>query len=247
MHKTNVMFETCDAQVGYQSRRVTLGPEHDLVLDFIENGLTGKGYSFRFDQCAIFVEPRIDSGFPDIVLAEFKNGFYSHWSSARNELTSSELKMLTVLYALKSADYDAIRANMRLSPSAVAKSLELLYDADLIERDRNERKWRPLPLDETFGIKRLIAIEAKTCNNQEVLNQAALNRWFASESYALTPNSPDATFIERAKHAGIGMVSATRRNVYRRCVKPRQYALPSSYASWQFNEWIGRRLSKEGT
>jgi len=245
--KTNeVIFEACDARIGYQSRKVTLGPEYDLVRDFLRTGLDGTGYSFHSDQLAIFIEPRIDSGFPDIVLAEFRSGFYDHWTDARNELTSNELKMLSLLYSLKSADFGKVRTSMRLSSSAVAKSLELLYDAELIERDRSERKWRPLPLDETFGIRRLIAVEAKVCNNQEVLNQAALNRWFASESYALTPNKPDATFVERAKRAGVGMVSATRQKTFRRCVKPQRFALPSSYASWQFNEWIGRRLSSGG-
>ncbi len=241
-----VVFEACDARIGYQSRKVTLGPEHDLVKDFLRNGLDGNGYSFHSDQLAIFIEPRIDSGFPDIVLAEFQPEFYDRWTDARNELTSNELKMLSLLYSLKAADFSKVRSAMRLCPSSIVKSLEMLYDAELIERDRVERKWKPLSLDETFGIKRLIAVEAKVCNNQEVLNQAALNRWFASESYALTPNKPDAIFVERAKRAGVGMVSVTRQKTFRRCVKPRQFALPSSYASWQFNEWIGRRLSSEG-
>ena len=245
MKTSEVVFATCDAQIGYQSRRITLGPEYDLVRAFLQSGLDGSGYSFHFDQLAVFIEPRIDSGFPDIVLAEFRPGFYDRWVDARSELTSSELKMLSLLYSLKAADFSRVRAAMRLSASSVAKSLELLYDAELIERDRFARKWKPLPLTETFGIKRLIAVEAKVCNNYEVLSQAALNRWFASESYALTPNKPNAMFVERAKRAGVGMVSLTRQKTFRRCVKSRRFALPSSYASWQFNEWIGRRLSAE--
>lgn len=244
--KIEVIFAACDARIGYQSRKVTLGPEYDLVKNFIHNGLDGNGYSFRSDQLAIFIEPRIDSGFPDIVLAEFRAGFYDCWKEARNELTCNELKMLSLLYSLGAVDFNMLRSVMRISPVSAAESLELLYDAELIERDRGMRKWRPLPINKTFGIKRLIAVEAKICNSQDVLNQAALNRWFASESYALTPTKPDTAFVERARRAGIGMVSATRQKTFRRCVKPRQLALPSGYASWQFNEWIGRRLSAEG-
>lgn len=246
MEKREITFKVCDARIGYQSRKVTLGPEHDLVSDFLRNGLDGAGYSFHSDQLAIFIEPRIDSGFPDIVLAEFRLGFYNHWTDARNGLTSNELKMLSLLYSLGEADFDMVRSTMRISSASVAKSLELLYDAELIERDRVKRKWKPLPINETFGIKRLVAVEAKVCNNQDVLEQAALNRWFASESYALTPTKPDAAFVERAKRVGVGIVSVTRQRTFRRCVKPRQFALPSSYASWQFNEWIGRRLSADG-
>lgn len=246
MKNNEVIFAACDARIGYQSRKVTLGPEYDLVRDFLRNGLDGNGYSFRSNQLAIFIEPRIDSGFPDIVLAEFQKGFYDCWKEARNELTSNELKVLSLLYSLGAADFNMVRSAMRVCPASAAKSLELLFDAELIERDRVMRKWKPLPLNETFGIKRLIAVEAKVCNRQDVLDQAALNRWFASESYALTPTKPDTAFVERAKRAGVGMVSVTRQRTFRRCVKPRQFALPSSYASWQFNEWIGRRLSAEG-
>lgn len=246
METKEVIFETCDTRIGYQSRKITLGPEYELVRDFLRDGLDGHGYSFHSEQLAIFIEPHIDSGFPDVVLAEFQSRFYDRWTDARNDLTSNELKMLSLLYSIKAADFNQVRSAMRLCPSTIAKSLEMLYDAGLIERDRFKRKWKPLPLEETFGLKRLIAVEAKVCNNQEVLNQAALNRWFASESYALTPNKPDATFVERARRAGVGMVSVTRRKSFRRRVKPKQLALPLSYASWQFNEWIGRRLSAEG-
>ena len=241
--QSEIVFSVCDAQIGYQTRKVTPGPEHDLVADFIQNGLNGQGYSFRTGRLAVFVEPRIASGFPDLVLAEFKPGFYERWTDARNLLTSRELKMLSFLYSVNGADSKTIRKLMNETAANSQDSLELLFDAELIDRDRSSRCWRPLPLDKTYGIKRLIAIEAKVCNNAEVLEQASLNRWFASESYALTPTSPDSAFAARARRAGVGVVVATGERSYRQRLKPRQFGLPSSHASWQFNEWIGRRLS----
>ena len=64
-----VQFATCNATIGYQARKVTLGPESDLVRTFLENGLDGEGYSFTSERMAIFIEPKIESGFPDIVIA----------------------------------------------------------------------------------------------------------------------------------------------------------------------------------
>ena len=241
-----IVFGVSDAGIGYQTRRVTPGPERDLIIDFLRNGLVGRGYSFRSGQMAIFVEPQLDSGFPDLVFAEFNPGFYDSWREARNQLTSRELKMLSFLYSLKGADSTTIRKLSGMSAVELQNSLEMLFDAALIDRDRNSRCWRPLPLDQTYGIKRLIAVEAKVCNNADVLEQASLNRWFASESYALTPVSPDASFAERARRAGVGMVIATNRREYRQRLKSRRFVLPSSHASWQFNEWIGRRLAKAG-
>lgn len=244
MKRQPVCFTMCDESIGYQTRKMTLGPEADLVKAFLKSGLEGKGYSFTSAQMAIFIEPKIDSGFPDIVLAEFKKGFFDAWKDARNELKSADLKLLSYLYSVDGANMRGIREAMRISALAVEKSIELLVDADLVNRDRVSRGWKPRPLSETFGISRLIAVEAKVCNNEEVLEQASRNRWFASESWALTPVSPRQDFLSRARNAGIGMVAGTNRTSFRQYSKPRKYGLPSSYVSWQFNEWIGRKISK---
>jgi len=247
MKKQTIRFESCDSRIGYQARKVTLGPESDLVKAFLDSGLEGKDYSFTSDRMAIFIEPKIESGFPDVVIAKFKPGFYDQWTNARNLLTSDELRMLSFLYSCEGADYNTIRTSMNLNSVVAANSIELLFDANLIDRDRESRRWRPKPLDQTYGITSLVAIEAKTCNNSEVLEQASLNRWFASESYTLTPVAPTTAFKSRARRAGVGMVSATRDNRFCRCLSARRFELPSSYASWHFNEWIGRRLTTGST
>lgn len=243
MKSQTLEFKVCDSSIGYHARKVTLGPESDLVKAFLESGLEGKGYSFTSERMAIFIEPKIESGFPDVVIAKFKPGFYDQWPKARNLLTSNELRMLSFLYSCQGADYDKIRASMHLNSVSAANSIELLFDANLIDRNRESRIWEPKSLEQTYGITSLVAIEAKTCNNSEVLEQASLNRWFASESYTLTPVAPTTEFKLRARRAGVGMVSATRDNRFHRCLCAKQYELPSSYASWHFNEWIGRRLT----
>lgn len=237
-------FKVCDSSIGYHARKVTLGPESDLVKAFLESGLEGKGYSFASERMAIFIEPKIDSGFPDIVLAEYKPGFFDKWRDARNEIKSDQLKMLSFLHSVGGANIRKIRESMRISAAIAENSIELLADADLIDRDKVSRCWMARPLTETFGISRLVAVEAKVCNNEDVLEQASRNRWFASESWALSPVSPRKEFLCRVRKAGIGMVAATGRRSFRQYVKPHKFDLPSSYVSWQFNEWIGRKLSR---
>lgn len=246
MKSQTLEFKVCDSSIGYHARKVTLGPESDLVKAFLENGLEGKGYSFASERMAVFIEPKIDSGFPDIVLAEYNHSFFDIWNDARNELSCDELRMLSYLYSVEGADFSKIRGAMRVNAVSAAHSLELLIDADLIDRDLRSRVWRPRPLDEAFGVKRLIAIEAKVRNNDVVLEQASLNRWFASESYALTPVAPQREFKDRAHRVGVGMVTVAKDRTFRKCVGARRFLLPSSYASWQFNEWIGRRLASGG-
>jgi len=246
MKNRRIVFSSSDPDIGYCARKITLGPESDLVKGFLANGLVGKGYSFQSNQMAVFVEPHIDSGFPDVVLAEFKPGFYDHWPEARNELTGEDLRLLSFLYSRGGADFNVMQMSLRGGSAVLARSLELLVDSGLIDRDRESRCWRPRPIDETYGITRLVAIEAKVCNSENVLEQAALNQWFASESYALTPVMPAGAFAERARRAGVGMVAAMEGKPFRRCIAPRRFRLPSSHASWQFNEWLGRRINIGG-
>ena len=244
MKSQTLEFKVCDSSIGYHARKVTLGPESDLVKAFLESGLEGKGYSFASERMPIFIEPKIDSGFPDIVLAEYKPGFFDKWRDARNEINSDQLKMLSFLHSVGGANIRKIRDLMRISAAIAENSIELLADADLIDRDKVSRCWKARPLTETFGISRLVAVEAKVCNNEDVLEQASRNRWFASESWALSPVSPRKEFLCRAREAGIGMVAATDRRSFRQYVKPHKFDLPSSYVSWQFNEWIGRKISR---
>lgn len=244
MKKQQLKFSACDSSIGYYARKVTLGPESGLVKDFLESGLEGRGYSFVSEHMAIFIEPKIDSGFPDVVLAEYNPGFFDMWRDARNEIKSDQLKMLSFLHFAGGANIRKIRDAMRISAAIAENSIELLADADLVDRDKVSRCWKPRPLSETFGISRLVAIEAKVCNNEDVLEQASRNRWFASESWALSPVSPRCEFRDRALRVGVGMVTAAKGRTFRKCVGARRFSLPSGYVSWQFNEWIGRKISK---
>ena len=80
-----------------------------------------------------------------------------------------------------------------------------------------------------------------------VFRQANVNRWFASESCVLSPvSNPSVRVITKAQKKGIGIYSMPSGLCAKIIQKPeRSGGLPVSYASWMFNEWIGRQLLRK--
>ena len=105
---------------------------------------------------------------------------------------------------------------------------------------------RPSSIKKVYGIRKIKAIEAKISDWNNVFQQALMNRLFASESYVLTPVSkPSTPIFEHAKQNGIGIFSLPQGEKFKTKWKPKLTSgLPVSYASWLFNEWIGRRLAQ---
>ena len=116
-------------------------------------------------------------------------------------------------------------------------------DANIIIRKK--QKWQPVPINQSYGITALHTIEAKVGKWDDVLKQAFLNKWFASESYVMLPIvKPSEQNIIRANSQGIGVLALTGNKKHiRQYSKAQKNSIPTSYASWLFNEWIGRKLS----
>jgi hypothetical protein len=120
--------------------------------------------------------------------------------------------------------------------------IDRLVVAGLAELDGSNARLRPL--HQVFALRAVIAIEAKVDKWQQVLGQARLNRWFASESYALVPSAnKKKRLIDAAFTAGVGVWSLSNGDCEQ--VMPPHYAtrFPASYGTWLFNEWI-RDLDK---
>jgi hypothetical protein len=121
-------------------------------------------------------------------------------------------------------------------------SLERLYEAGIAKPKRDI--WTLKPIREIFAVQQLIAVEAKVTEWRAGLDQAWLNTWFASDSYLLLPHIPRGSqVLERAKTIGVGVCTDKEQVVAPTC-RPK---LPASYASWLFNEWIGRIPTLAGT
>lgn len=74
------------------------------------------------------------------------------------------------------------------------------------------------------------------------IRQAWANKWFASESYVLTPRlCGSKEIIKGLGDLGLGLYSIHGGKL-EQIQAARRVQLPHSYASWVFNEWVGRQI-----
>ncbi|MBC2191260.1 hypothetical protein HCB44_03060 [Listeria sp. FSL L7-0229] len=238
MRTTSFFYEN-NKRIGLKTRTNTYGKEYDLVWEFISY-YEKKFYRYnKNNKLAVFVEPQIESTFPDIVLASYNEALYDKWSTTRNLLTAQELKILSILINKRNCDGEYF---IRLGYDAkqVLKSLEHLLDCGLIKR--TSRAWQVEPTSSFFGIKQLTAIEAKFSDVRSLYEQTLLNTWFASESYALLPvKQPQNSTRELFHKNGLGLY--TKPDSFKKVLNAQKKGLPTSYISLQFNEWIGKSLN----
>lgn len=216
----------------YTSRRPTRGPELELVNGYVRDclPLPPKGQART-----VFIEPRLDSGFPDVVVVYWHLGTASRWRETRVNLSMADIRVLHYLVYSGNTSTDRLRL---LFKRGVSGTLDRLLEADLVKNVGSA--WRALPLRQIFAIRRLIAIEAKVNAWRPGLSQALQNTWFASESYLLLPQIPKrSTLLEEALCFGLGVVTADR-PLHQAETPARTEELPKSYASWLFNEWAWR-------
>jgi len=237
---TNITsFQDGEERIGLSARRTRSGAEWELVQRFIQH-IETLFYEPNLD-LAVFYEPRIDTGFPDVVIAQYDTTvFNKHWSSTRFHLQVKELKLLQHLYRAGSNNSEQIAEDLGLKPRELNRRLEQLTTAGLVIQTNH--LWKPVNIEQVYGIKQLIAVEAKISGWQRVIMQAHANTWFASKSYVLSPvRKPMAKALVEAERWGLGVYLHPGQEV-QEAVSPRRGALPACHASWLFNEWIGRRL-----
>jgi hypothetical protein len=218
---------------GLRFRSTRKGPESDMVLSFIDN-LDIK--TPRGCNVTLFQEPKLDSGFPDIVMVIWNQAVTEKWNPMRLHLQSTDIRVLHYLTTIGSSEKTEIE---RFFGSKVASSLNNLEAADMIRQTRNRYVARPL--SKLYAARKIIAVEAKISQWRGALDQAFTNRWFASESAVLLPKISTSTgLLSRAKSLGIEVWSMD--DAY--CIDRRNCSItpPMSYASWLFNEWVWRAL-----
>jgi len=235
-------FKNSDPGIGISTRTQIDGPESVLLNEFVEQYVGQLGTLKR--HYALFYEPLLPTGYPDLVIVTYKPHKYESWTDERAKLGVLELKVLHHLYFVGSSTSTLMEQQLGLESRLLLRSLERLMDASIVRRAKQQ--WLPKPMSVSYGISNIKTIEAKISDWRGVFSQANMNRWFSSESCVLSPVSkPSKQVINNAKANGIGiyaMPSGTRAKTIQ---KPeRSSGLPVSYASWLFNEWIGRQLSK---
>ncbi len=92
-----LLFYGSNLDIGYIARTNTLGKEFDMVTRYIDD-LKHKYSKFKTKKAAIFVEPQIDTGYPDIVVVEYYTLPQGNWVSTRESLNSVDYKILFYIH-----------------------------------------------------------------------------------------------------------------------------------------------------
>ena len=238
-----MFFSESIPEIGLKARKSIEGSEYKLVENFVEFKVTKfERMKNRKINLAIFSEPLIETGFPDIVIAEYDPNTFEKWSSNRSKLGLADLKVLNHIIYIGETQGLEIQQQLGIESKLLLTVIEKLLDAGLIIRQAN--KWKAKRLKDIYGIKRLVAIEAKMSNWGGVFGQAQLNKWFASESYTLSPVAqPTDKIVKRSEELGVGIYVSNSKGIKKIRTSP-VTPLPACYGSLLFNEWIGRRLNK---
>lgn len=234
-----IVFDKSMPQIGLFSRTVTPGDEYNMVLDFISFYCKKFLRDNQRNNLAVFIEPKVASGFPDVVFASYSPSIIDTWTEQRKKINVSDLKILFCLLQTSGMKGESIISLLKMPEKQTLCSLEKLLDANLITYKRN--LWRPSNLHFIFSIKKLVSVEAKVSDISKVVEQSFINTWFASHSYALISASrPQSETIKTFSQCGIGLYCIDKN--FKKIIDAQPLGLPLSYQSLLFNEWIGNRL-----
>lgn len=227
--------------LGINSRPITKGEEFDMVSEFINF----KKECFKpttQKQMAIFIETKINGAYPDVIFTEYDPRFYEQWNGKRNKLSTTDLKLLHFIFSKRNVTSQRIIKELSIQYKTLLQSLEALIDAQLI--DRKDGCWIVPNRNEVFGVKRIEAVEAKISKWDKVVQQAIVNKTFASESFVLSKRKrePDTEVVEKFSSFGIGiyLYDDKQFSCYAQASHNR---FPSNYNSIYLNECIGRILN----
>lgn len=226
----HVDSDSGNSDLGARFRRTRPGPELDLIDSFLR---AMPLHIPRGCRATVFREPRLESGFPDLVIVVWREEVTRGWRSEREFLEARDLRLMHFLHHTRRAREDELVACFGRRATG---SIKRLFDAAMIRPVGTS--WTPCSLRSSFAASKIIAVEAKIDKWTEVLNQAHLNTWFASKSYVLVPKPPSGPQLAAARRLGIGVCSLNDREV--REVASESTRLPRSYASWVLNDWAWR-------
>lgn len=238
-----IIFNSSCNDIGYIARTNTVGKEFDMVKRYI-NFLLQKYSKMKTKKAAIFVEPQLETGYPDIVVVEYYSMPNLSWNKYRNSLGSTDLKILFYVQNNKNLSVEKISNTLGFSLDTVKKSVRRLSSCGLIYLSKHKTYVRNVRLNKYCRVHKVIAIEAKIDKWNEAIRQANNNIWFSTESYVLmNKDSCSSTITETCQNLGIGIILVNGK--IETILKSSKRSFPVSYASLQFNEWILRNMNKK--
>jgi hypothetical protein len=186
-------------------------------------------------------EPFTGLGYADLVCIVWEKNSYSNWNIDRNNLLINDVKILHHLYMVKKYKTPLeLETELGFSPKRIFSSLSRLFDAGLI-LSGSGNKYKIRKKSDIFHIKRIISIEAKLRDWHRALYQTINNFYYSSESYTLFPeNHISDRMIKKYDQFNVGIISFNESSYILK--RSKKNTIPSTFNSWLFNEYIGRKL-----
>ncbi len=208
------------------------GPELTLLQEALKRGLPIGG-----GEAIYFREPRLPTGFPDLVAVYSKQSSFT-LSPSRLKLDVCHLRLLYHIHCVGNASVEGLVNALMWKTRDLTTRIVELEESNLVHiRGKNIR---PKALNEVFAASKIVALEAKIDHWQKALSQAVANTWFASQSYILLPKGRGALRAATvAQQFGVGVLVFDGLRTTR-LVRSSKLDIPSSYGSWLINEWAIR-------
>lgn len=237
------IFNHSIPQIGYVARTITQGEEFELVNSYI-NYLLEKYKNLKQKKVAIFIEPQIDTGYPDLVVVEYYPINNFSWKHGRENLSVTDLKILFYIQTQKHTSINKINKILGFPINTIEKTINILLEYGLIHVSKTKVFVSNVPLSSFCRIHKIISIEAKIDKWSEAIRQASNNIWFSTESYILLKKETcKPEIVQSCKKHGIGIVLLNG-NI-RLEIKAEKRQFPVSYASLYFNEILLRKENLE--
>ena len=232
------IFSHSIPEISYIARTSTKGDEIDMVNLYIKY-LVEKYSGLKTKHIAIFLEPQIDTGYPDIVIVEYWGQVKSEWNSSRSNLSFADLKILFQITQQRNVSIDSLSILLGFSNADIQKSFLRLSESNLIHLSKSKHHARNIPIRSFSNIKKIISIEAKIDKWTEAIHQASKNTWFSTESFVLLNKEKcSESIIKKCEEHGVGIILVNGR--IQTILKSELRNYPISYTSLLFNEWIHR-------
>lgn len=217
--------------IGLTHRRRQNCLESELVDHFVANAYT----RIPDDrQLTLFVEPMLESGWPDIVAVLWNPAVCSSWTADRTYLIQSDLRLISFLQQFSHYNINELEY---LFGHRVMRSLDRLFEADII--DKNSRRVSLKSLRRIYAVESIVTFEAKLKPSLQLYEQVIRNLWFATKSVAVLPTEAKAESFERYRlEDDFSTISLDRPTIPAGIW--RNKSAPKSYISWMFNEWCWR-------
>ncbi len=243
--KQTILFTGTMVCIDYYARSSTAGREFDMVTYYL-NQLIEKYERLKRKRAAIFIEPQLDTGYPDIVIVEFYSIPKKQWIDIRDSINITDLRILYYIQTHGQTSISDLRNILGFPSELLDKTIYKLRNCKLITTTSKSNTICSVPLKSYCRISNIISIEAKIDKWSEAIRQASNNVWFSTKSYVLmNKDSCSNSILSACRESGVGIIAVNGKAKTMLESKTRRF--PVSYASLQFNEWILRYLMHEVT